>query len=269
MKTDPRPLSTLGTAEPFAGIRILICGATGNLGGELAKRLARHGNHLLLWGRCSAKLQEIALICREQGAQVITRSIDLVDIEAAVEALREDDNFQPIDCVFFASGSGETREAGRKLESPSLITRLGVLNYVAPSALTAEIGARMAERGRGKIAIVSTAAAAHPLPFAAAYSSSKSGLSHFAEAMRIALKPHGVSVTLVSPGFFAPSEGNAYSYSRPGETTSALVAERMIDAVARNRAHLVTPGFFRLLGWLGAILPRWVRDRLLLKLPSP
>ena len=192
-----------------------------------------------------------------------------MDIEAALAALREDDDCQPIDCVFVASGSGETREAGRKLESPSLVTTLGILNYVAPAALCSEIGERMAGRGHGKIAIVSTAAAAHTLPFAVGYTSSKRGLSHFAEAIRIALKPHGVSVTLVSPGFFAPTEGDAYSYSRPGETTSALVAKRTIDAVARGRARLVTPRFFLMFEWLSMALPRPVRDRVLSRLPSP
>jgi short-subunit dehydrogenase len=260
---------TGNASKSFVGLRILICGASGNLGGELAKQLAQDGVRLSLWGRNGEKLQEVASACHKQGAQVITRSIDLFDIEGALAALRDEDDYEPIDCIFLTSGSGETREVGRKLESPAQVTKLGLLNFVIPAALASEIGERMAIRGRGTIAIVSTAAAAHPLPFAAGYTSSKRGLSHFAEATRIALKPFGVSVTLVSPGFFAPADKDAHAYPRPGETTAALVATHMIKAVAQGRARLVTPWFFVFFDFLGLALPRWIRDRLLLKLPVP
>lgn len=269
MRRHSTHLPAANTEGAFVGLRILICGASGNLGGEIARQLAQDGVRLSLWGRNDEKLQEVALACREQGAQVITRSIDLFDIEAALAALREEDDCEPIDWIFLASGSGETREVGRRLESPAQVVKLGLLNFVIPAALASEIGERMATRGRGSIAIISTAAAAHPLPFAAGYTSSKRGLSHFAEAIGIALRPYGVSVTLVSPGFFAPADQNAYSYPRPGETTSALVATHMIKAVARGRTRLVTPWYFQLFDFLGLALPRRIRDWLLLKLPVP
>ena len=156
------------------------------------------------------------------------------------------------------------REHGRLVESPDQLIRLGLLNFVAPAALSAELGERMGTRSHGRIALVGTAGAYHPLPAAAGYTSSKRGLAHFAEALRIALKPHGVSVTLVSPGFFSAPAGRDPGYPRPGEIPAELVARRTIRSVARGDAELVTPWHFAVLRAIGAILPRGANDRLML-----
>ena len=264
--------SNLDAARPTsagAGPHYLICGASGNLGSHTARQLARPGTSLSLWGRNGIKLDEIAAECSQAGATVSTRSLDLTDVAVALAALREEDDHNAFDGAFFLSGSGDTREADRAIESAGQIVQLAMLNYVAPAALAAELGERMAARRRGRIAIVGTAAATHPLPFAAGYASSKSGLAQFAEALRIALSPFSVTVTLVSPGFFAAPTTGAHGYSRPGEISAALVAERMITAVANGKRELVTPKVFLLLRWIGNALPRPVRDFVMLRLPSP
>lgn len=263
-------LSSSWAGSTYAGQRVLICGASGNLGGHLARQLSRYDVRLLLWGRDCEKLAVIAGECLRSGIQVKTRSVDLTDTEAAISALIEDDELEPIDCAFFVAGIGDTLQHGRVVECPSQLIRLGKVNFIAPAALSAELGERMARRGHGRIAIAGTAAAAHPLPFAAGYASSKCGLAHFAEATRIALKPHGVSVTLVSPGFFAPADDKqGYRYARPGEISARLVAKRSIEATALRKAELVTPGYFQILRWIGIMLPRTLKDLVMRSLPSP
>jgi short-subunit dehydrogenase len=258
------------TRSGFAGQHVLICGASGNLGGHIARQLAPHGLRLTLWGRNAAALEALAAACRmTAGTRVTTQQVDIADIEAALAALRAADDAAAVDAAFFIAGAGSTREPGRRIDSPELVARLGMVNYVGPTALAAELGERMAIRASGRIILVSSAAAAHPLPFAAAYASSKSGLSRFAGSLRLALKPHGVSVTLASPGFFAATASPAHAYPRPGEVPPDQVAARLIAAAARGRAEVVTPGWFVALGWLGIILPRHLYDRLLNALPAP
>lgn len=258
-----------GPVSEFTGKRILIIGATGNLGNHVALQIARSGGHLSLWGRNLRSLEDLASSCRAHAVTVTCRSVELSDIGAALAALREEDNGAPFDCAFFMAGIGDTREAGRKIESAELVTRHGLVNFIAPAALSAELGERMARRRSGRIALVGTAAATHPLPMAAGYTSSKCGLSHFAEAMRLALKPHGVTVTLVSPGFFTPADENAYAYARPGQIPVEVVARRLVTATARGRSELVTPWWFVFLRWVGKLMPRPLRDRVLARLPSP
>lgn len=276
-----RPLAkALGMSAPvpptsselaaFRGKRVLVCGASGNLGGHVARRLARCGGRLVLWGRNAAALEALATDCRTvSGTAVSVQSVDLTDVAAALAVLRQADDDAPFDCAFFVSGAGDTREAGRRFESAGLVHKLGLVNYVAPATLAAELGERMSDRGVGRIVLVGSAAASHPLPFAAAYSSSKCGLSLFAESLRLAMEPYGVYVTLVSPGFFAAATENAHVYARPGEVRPEWVAERIIKAAAAGKSEVVTPRWFLGLRWLGQMLPRPLRDRLLGSLPIP
>lgn len=127
----------------------------------------------------------------------------------------------------------------------------------------------MADRGRGRIALVGTAAAAHSLSFAAAYSGSKAGLARYADALRLAAGEFGVSVTLVSPGFFADKPSRERAASRPGEISAVRVADKMIAAVAARRAELVVPCRFLLLRWLDRLMPRTLRNKVLLSLRLP
>lgn len=254
----------------YAGQHILVCGASGNLGSQLACHLAPFGVRLTLWGRNTDALEAVARACRARsGTSVATHCVDISDIAAALTALRQEDDAAPFDCAFFVSGAGDTREPGRRIDSAELIARLGLVNYVAPAALAAEIGERMADRSAGRIVLVGTAAASHPLPFAAGYASSKCGLALFSESLRLALKSSGVSVTLASPGFFAAAAAGIQGSARPGEISAERVAIQIISAAARGKSEVVTPGWFLLLRWLGQVLPRPLRDRLLLSLPVP
>lgn len=246
--------------------RIFVSGASGALGRAIALRLARPGASLSLWGRDTQRLNAVAAACRALGADVETRALDLANLDIAVAALREEDAAMPFDLAFLVAGRGDTLPPGAVVEDAEQVARLCQTNLTAPAAMAAILAERMAARGRGRIALVGTAAAAHSLPFAAAYAGSKAGLARYADALRLAVKDRGVSVTLVSPGFFADAPDGQPAASRPGEISADKVAERMIAAVAAGRAELVVPRSFLLLRWFDRLLPRPLRDKVLLSL---
>lgn len=245
--------------------RILLTGAAGLLGRELALRLARPETRLVLWGRDPARLDELAAICRAAGAETDVCILDLSDTSAALCALETQDNADPFDMALLVAGQGDTRPSGAVVEAPAQVIRLVQTNFVAPAAMASLLAERMAGRGAGRIALVGTAAASHSLPFAASYSGSKAGLARFADALRLAVRDRGVSVTLISPGFFA----DGAALARPGEIPAGTVAERMIGAVMAGKAELVVPRRFLLLRWFDRLLPRPLRDRILLSLRLP
>jgi short-subunit dehydrogenase len=244
---------------------VLITGASGSLGRALALRFARPGARLSLWARSETTLEALAAQCRERGAETAVCSLDLADIDAALMALQTQDAGNPFDIALLVAGQGDTLPPGVLVEPPAQVVRLAQTNFVAPAAMAALLAERMAARGGGRIGVVGTAAASHSLPFAAGYAGSKAGLARFADALRLAVAGHGVSVTLVSPGFFADES----AISRPGEIAADTVAERMIAAVMAGKPELVVPRRFLLLRWFDRLLPRPLRDRILLALRLP
>jgi len=254
------------TALPF---HVLVTGASGELGGALARRYARPGVYLSLWGRDQGRLKGIAKTCRASGARVETRSLDIEDVTAAVAAAVAEDAAEPFDLVLLVSGLGDTRPAGDQVESAELVARLGTVNFTAPAAIGAALARRMAARGNGALVFIGSAAAFHALPFAAAYSGTKAGLARFADALRLNVRPYGVGVTLVSPGFIDTAAGRLTPGARPFAMAPDLVAERIARAVQRKQAHLILPWPFAVLRLFDRLLPAPLRDRLLLSLAPP
>lgn len=249
-------------------VRVLVTGASGNLGRELVLRLARPGMRLTLWGRDRTRLDEVAILARDKGATADIRSIDLTEFATVLRALAEEDDADPFGIALLVAGQGDTLAPGMTVEDPAQVIRLIQANYTAPAAMASALATRMAARGAGRIGLVGTAAASHSLPFAASYSGSKAGLGRHADALRLAVAGRGVSVTLITPGFFAGIEG-AGARSRPGEIAAGIVAQQAIAAVMAGRAEVVIPRRFLLLRWFDRLLPRFLRDRLLLSLRLP
>ncbi|EAQ29006.1 Putative oxidoreductase [Erythrobacter sp. NAP1] len=245
---------------------ILLTGGSGGLGSALALHHARHGIEISLWGRSMERLSETRQAVEKLGAVADTTSFDFLDAEAAVELMLAQDDAMSFDVAYFVAGIGDTRGEGDLVESPDQILRAIRLNLAAPAAMAAALAERMAERGGGRIVLIGSAAANHSLPFAAAYSASKAGLATFADALRIAVRPHGVSVTLAAPGFIDTAAGRNNSANRPFEIPVDEAARRIVLAAERGEANYVTPWQFKALKALDILLPRPIRDRFLERL---
>jgi short-subunit dehydrogenase len=251
--------------------RTIIIGATGELGRALALVRAARGDDILLLGRARTRLETTAAQCRECGASRIELGyVDLLNVAAARAALQAYDEAVPTRCLIIASGLGDIRADGDLVEAAELVERLGTVNYLAPTVIAAEIAKRMTLRGNGQITLIGSAAGFHPLPFSIAYSASKAGLARFADALRIASAPHGVSVTLVSPGFIDTAAARMVPGPKPFALDVGEAAKRIVAATERGQAHLVTPWPFTLIRLLERALPRALSDRLLRSLaPKP
>jgi short-subunit dehydrogenase len=231
---------------------------------------------LTLWGRDSERLARTAALCRQAGAgSVAVRVVDLLDLDAALAALAADDSGKPVDMAIFASGSGDIKAPADTFDHPELVARLFHVNCVAPSALGAELARRMAARGRnrgetkGRIVFIGSAAAFAAMPFAASYTASKAGLARFAEALRIAMRPHGIGVTLVSPGFIDTAAAHRVPGPKPFMIPAQRAAKMIITAARSQKAHIVMPWPFACVRVALAMLPRPLRDRLLRALAPP
>lgn len=243
---------------------LFLTGASGHLGRAIALQHAQPGATLRLWGRDSQRLKATADAVLAKGAEARQTRLDLIDPVAAAQTLITQDEEERFDTAYLVAGTGETRPAGALVENPEVIARMATVNYAAPAAMASALAARMAERGGGRIVLIGSAAGHHYLPFAASYSGSKAGLARFADALRVAVEPSGVSVTLAAPGFLdTPAH---QGQDRPFELDVDEAARRVVRAGEKGAARYVTPLPFRVLRVIDALLPVRLRDALLSKL---
>ena len=125
--------------------------------------------------------------------------------------------------------------------------RVLAVNLEAPIALTRALLPGMLARRSGHVVNVASLVAHVPKRGEAAYAASKAGLAGFTRSLRAELRGTGVGASLVSPavvdtGFF-DARGEPYGRRWPRPAPAARVADAAVDAIRRDRAEIVVPGW--------------------------
>ena len=242
---------------------ILITGASSGLGAALARAYARPGVTLGLIGRSQDKLDTVAAACRTAGAEVRAAAIDVADADMLGAWIKEFEAAGPVDLVIANAGTSAGPAPGSALEGLTLATRqvrtnlLGVMNTVEP------LLPGFLARGKGQIAIVSSIAGYRGLPYSPAYSASKAGARAYGEAIRAMVKPRGIPVTVICPGFFDSPMTDRWKGPTPFlftlERTAAIV-KRGIDT---RKSRVAFPSLLVLGLRLADLLPPAIGDAIM------
>jgi len=182
----------------FAEKVVLLTGATGGIGRELAKLLAAEGAKLVLTGRDHGELERMAagLPGPHPAAAMdfdLTRPGDAEALAAAAEAVhgRMDVLVNNAGMGYFALAEESTDER---------IRRLFELNTFTPFTLARALVPGMRARGGGRVVTIASAAGRVPIPTVSVYGASKSALAMIMNTMRLELEPAGVTVINIFPG---------------------------------------------------------------------
>lgn len=245
---------------------ILITGASGGLGAALARVYASPDTTLMLWGRDCARLEQTTRQCRAKGASCIEDSFDLRDLEGQLLRLARLDEQNPIDVAIFNAGIGGIVPPKAHAERPQDAQAKAEVNFVSPIVAASLLADRMAARGQGQILLISSIAQYFPLPMAPTYAASKAGLAMFARAMRIRLAKHGVSVTLVAPGFIDTPMSRQLQGPRPFLITADKAARIIVRVAKRRPAQIILPWQFGLLTWIAKCMPQSLLQAMLRQL---
>jgi short-subunit dehydrogenase len=250
---------------------ILITGASSGIGAALALHYARPGVLLALSGRDAARLETVAADCRRTGSQVRTAALDVVDAEALARWIGAIDSERALDLVIanagISAGTGGPATADGLVE-PEEQTRAifatnvdGVLNTVFPALR------RMAARGRGQIALMSSLASYRGLPGTPTYCASKALVRTWAEGLRPDYALLGVEINVICPGYVKSAMTDRNHFHMPLLMDTGRAARIIARGLAANRARIVFPWrMYWALRLVGA-LPEALLDRILPRLP--
>jgi short-subunit dehydrogenase len=248
------------TAVRSPGV-VLITGASGGIGAALATAYAAPGVQLLLLGRDPARLRATADACRALGAASETAVLDVTDRAAARATLLELDERYPVDLAIANAGvsSGQPPEGGLEPQDRALDTLM--INVMGTAHTLAPLVERMSARGRGQLCLIGSLAARYGLPSCPAYSASKAAVEIYGEGLRGHLRPYGVGVTVVSPGFVRSAMSDRIVGPAPLKLSAGRAAGIVKRALARDRARVSFPFPLNLGVWGLARLPDPVARR--------
>jgi short-subunit dehydrogenase len=177
----------------LAGASVLVTGATGGIGGAIARALHERGATVLLSGRRADALERLRSSLGDR-AEVLPADLAEADGVTGLAAAAGAVDVLVANAALPASGRVEDFE-------PDEIDRAIDVNLRAPVQLTRALLPGMLERGRGHVVLVSSLSGKAASPRSGIYSATKFGLRGFAGGLREDVESRGVGVTVVFPGF--------------------------------------------------------------------
>jgi short-subunit dehydrogenase len=243
------------TGMEIRGSRVLLTGATGGIGQQLAMAFAARGAELVLTGRRTDVLEPLVERITKRGARASAVPADLSDRDAPENLLDRAGDIDILVANAALPASGLLSEY-----SIAEIDRALDVNLRAPIVLAKIAGERMSARGKGHLVFISSLSGKAASGYASLYNATKFGMRGFALALREDMRDHGVGVSTISPGMIRDAgmfaEAHVTLPRGIGTKTPQDVARATIRAVEKNLAEVdVAPLPLRVGAMIGGAAP--------------
>ena len=241
----------------------LITGAASGIGRELAVQLAQAGVAVAALDIDSARLQTLGdqLAQQQRRCAWIVADVTQAD-ELSAKAAALEKQLGPIDLLIACAGVG--------LETSALDYQAGAMNavlnvnLVGVSNSIAAVLPGMLQRRRGHLAALSSLAAFLGMPRMLGYCASKAGVNAILEGVRGEVKPFGIHVTTVCPGWIRTPMTERLVGRMPMMAVEPA-ARRILKAIRRKQTFVAFPPLLvwrmRLLKWSPPLVRDWLLRR--------
>ncbi|AZQ67573.1 SDR family NAD(P)-dependent oxidoreductase [Silicimonas algicola] len=207
----------------------VVTGASSGLGFELARLAAQDGHDLTICAD-EEEIEQAAETLRRLGVTVDVVRADLTT-RAGAETLWTAIDAKPVD-LFFANVGRALGHAFHE-QDWSQIRRRIELNVFQTTFLLHRVGAKMRDRGRGRILVTGSLGGFVPGPYDAVYNSTKAYLNSLCYALQDEWKDTPVSLTCLTPG---PVETPIFTRRRNDLSDAPITGQSKADAGQVARA---------------------------------
>ncbi len=225
------------------GQRVWVIGASSGIGAETARSLLARGAKLAISARNIEGLRQLA----SSHAGTLVLPLDITDHASVITAHQHIlAQWGGIDLVLIIAGTYNKMRAdnfdltvAKQLLEINLNGTLNCLDAALPTLL---------KQKNGGIGFVSSVAGFRGLPEALIYGPSKAALINLCEALYLDLRPRGINVYLVNPGFVATPLTAKNDFAMPALISAADAAHELIRGIERGKFHIHFPKRFT--NWL-------------------
>ncbi|UCV03371.1 SDR family oxidoreductase [Dechloromonas denitrificans] len=246
-------------------LKVFITGASSGIGEALAVYYAAQGATLGLAARRGDRLDQLN---QRLGGQHACYALDVSDAPA-VHAAATDfvGRFGAPDIIIASAGvsAGTLTEYEADLEVFRRVMDINVFGLAATFAPF--IPALKAAGGAPRLVGIASVAGIRGLPGAEAYSASKAAAIAYLESLRLEMRPYGIQVVTIAPGYIETPMTALNPYKMPFLMPPQQAAERFAAAIARGTSYTVIPWQMGIVAKVLRALPNWLYDRLFVKAP--
>jgi NAD(P)-dependent dehydrogenase (short-subunit alcohol dehydrogenase family) len=241
------PVSTLGAVA-------WVTGAGKGIGRALALRLADEGMTVAASARTQSDLVTLVTEGAGRPGRIVAWPLNVTDQGAVARAAEEiQAALGPIDLMICNAGTHVPITA--RTFDPATFRRLLDVNVMGTVHGLAAVLPRFIGKRAGHIAVVSSVAGWRGLPTSAAYGASKAALINMCEALKPELDRHGVTLSLICPGFVRTPLTDRNAFPMPFLVEADEAAERIVRGLRRGKFEITFPRRFTWWLKLGRCLP--------------
>ena len=247
------------TAAPL----VFITGASSGIGQALAGRFQRAGYRLALVARRGAEVEAWAREAGFDRAAYAVYPADVRDIPSITGAGRACIAAQGLPEVVIANAGISVGIDTAVYDDLEVMRSTFETNVIGLAATFQPFVAAMSARRSGTLVGIASVAGIRGLPGHGAYCSSKAAVISYCESLRGELRPAGVRVVTVGPGYVETPLTQGNRYAMPFLMKADDFAGRAYATIVAGRSYRVIPWQMGVLAKLLRALPNPLFDRLL------
>ncbi len=242
---------------------VFITGASSGIGQALAARFLTAGYRLALVARRTQEVQSWASALKISPNSYQIYSADVADIDSIVAAGQACVAQQGVPDVVIANAGISVGMDTAERDDLDVLARTLATNNIGLAATFHPFVAPMAARRSGTLVGIGSVAGIRGLPGHGAYCASKAAVISYCESLRGEMRPHGVQVVTICPGYIDTPLTQKNPYSMPFLMPVDAFAEQAFAAIEAGTSYRVIPWQMGVVAKLLRALPNSLYDRAL------
>lgn len=222
----------------LAGKKALITGATGGIGGAIAKAYAAAGAELVISGSRQEKLDACA---QELGANVKAIACNLTDLTTVEQLIKQtEEALGGLDILVL--NAGITRDNITMRMKDEEWQQVIDVNLTANFKLARTAMKGMLKKRAGRMIFITSVVGHSGNPGQANYCATKAGLTGMAKSLAHELASRNITVNCIAPGFIATSMTDALTDDQKAKINTNIPLGRMgsADDIAAGALYLAS-----------------------------